>query len=228
MKILGHQKLSMVDFDGHIATTIFTGGCNFACPFCHNSTLVTSIESGKISVEDIFNHLEKRQGIIDAIVVSGGEPTLQPDLIDFIKKVKQYNVLIKLDTNGTRPNVIKELIDSKLIDYIAMDIKNSYEKYNMTAGKKVDINDIKTSINYIISSSIPHEFRTTLVEEFHDIKDIESMSNMLIGANKWCLQKFVDNNNCITSGLHEVSKDKALSMLDIAKKQVSNTALRGY
>lgn len=219
----------MVDYDGHIATTIFTSGCNFACPFCHNSSLVTNIsQNEEIDTNDLFAHLRKRKGIIDAVVISGGEPTLQPDLIDFIKALKEYNVSIKLDTNGTKPEVIKTLIENNLIDYIAMDIKNSPQKYPTTAGKAVDLEAIKTSINYIIKSDIDHEFRTTLVEEFHSTLDILEMSKMLKGAKKWRLQKFVDNDNCIMSGLHEVNKDKATEMLNIAKEYVPNTALRGY
>lgn len=229
MKILGLQKLSMVDYDGHIATTIFTSGCNFACPFCHNSSLVTKIsQNEEIDTNDIFAHLKKRKGIIDAVVISGGEPTLQPDLIDFIKALKEYGVSIKLDTNGTKPEVIKKLIENNLIDYIAMDIKNSPQKYPTTAGRDVNLEAIKTSIDYIIKSNIDHEFRTTLVEEFHSTLDILEMSKKLKGAKKWRLQKFVDNDNCIMSGLHEVNKDKATEMLNIAKEYVPNTALRGY
>ncbi len=229
MKILGLQKLSMVDYDGHIATTIFTSGCNFACPFCHNSSLVTNIvQSEEIDINDILAHIKKRKGIIDAVVISGGEPTLQPDLIDFIKTLKEYDVLIKLDTNGTRPEVIKNLVENNLIDYIAMDIKNSPTKYAITAGKGVDIEAIKTSIKYIIESNIDHEFRTTLVSEFHNTSDIVEMSKMLKGAKKWRLQKFVDNDNCIMSGLHEIKKEQAIEMLKIAKEHVPNTALRGY
>lgn len=229
MKIVGLQKLSMVDYDGHIATTIFTSGCNFACPFCHNSSLVTNIsQNEEIDINDIFAHLKKRKGIIDAVVISGGEPTLQPDLIDFIRSLKEYNVFIKLDTNGTKPKVIKNLIENNLIDYIAMDIKNSPEKYITTTGRDVDIDAIKTSIEYIIKSNIDHEFRTTLVEEFHNTSDIVDMSKMLIGAKKWRLQKFVDNDNCIMAGLHKINKDKANEMLNIAKKYIPNTALRGY
>lgn len=229
MKILGLQKLSMVDYDGHIATTIFTSGCNFACPFCHNSSLVTNIsQNEEIDINDIFAHLKKRKGIIDAVVISGGEPTLQPDLIDFIKALKEYGVSIKLDTNGTKPEVIKKLIENNLIDYIAMDIKNSPQKYTTTAGRDVDLEAVKTSIDYIIKSNIDHEFRTTLVEEFHSTSDILEMAKMLRGSKKWRLQKFVDNDNCIMSGLHEVNKDKATEMLNIAKEYAPNTALRGY
>lgn len=229
MRISGLQKLSLVDYDGHIACTIFTPGCNFACPFCHNSTLVTNIQENEmVTKEDVFAHLKKRAGIIDAIVISGGEPTLQPDLVDFIRELRTLPISIKLDTNGTNLPVLKELVENNLIDYVAMDIKNSMEKYPQTIDRDIEIGKIKDTINYIMSCGIDYEFRTTLVRNFHTDKDIEDIGKMIQGAKKYCLQKFVDNDNCIGKGLTEISKADAQNMQDIAQKYIPNTILRGY
>lgn len=229
MKISGIQKLSMVDYDGHIACTIFTTGCNFACPFCHNSGLVTKIDTSTlISTEEVIAHLKKRKGIIDAIVISGGEPTLQPDLIDFIKSLRELDISIKLDTNGTNLPILKELVENNLIDYVAMDIKNSIAKYPLTINKDVEKGTILDTIKYIMTSGIDYEFRTTLVKEFHSVSDIKDIAQMIKGAKKYCLQKFVDNDNCIAEGLHEVPKSEANKMLEAIKQDIPNTMLRGY
>lgn len=219
----------MVDYDGHIACTIFTTGCNFACPFCHNSGLVTKIDgSTLIPTEEVIAHLKKRKGIIDAIVISGGEPTLQPDLIDFIRDLRKMDISIKLDTNGTNLPVLKELVENNLIDYVAMDIKNSIEKYPLTTNKDVEKGTILDTIKYIMSSGIDYEFRTTLVKEFHTISDMKDIAQMIKGAKKYCLQKFVDNDNCIAEGLHEVPKSEAKKMLEVIKEYIPNVQLRGY
>ncbi len=229
MKIFGMQKLSLVDYDGHMATTIFTGGCNFACPFCHNAGLVTEIDtSTEVSENEIFEHLNKRRGIIDAVVISGGEPTLQLGLIDFAKKVKALGLKVKLDTNGTNPKVIKDLIELGLVDYIAMDIKNSIDKYPLTVGKAVDTNAIMESTRYIMSCGVDYEFRTTMVSELHSLSDIDKMGKMIRGARRWYLQKYVDSENCIERGFHEIKKSDIVSMQEVAKKYVENTLLRGY
>ena len=227
MKISGIQKLSMVDFDQHISCTLFTSGCNFACPFCHNSTLVYN-EEKELNEIEIFNYLIKRQGIIDSVVISGGEPTLYPDLPDFIRKLKKLNLLIKLDTNGTNPQMIQYLYENNLIDYIAMDIKNSLTNYNSTIGTIACIDNIKASINYIMSCGIDYEFRTTLVEEFHSIEDIENISKEISGAKKYFLQKFVDSGHCISSELHAIPKETALIFQEMLQKTIPETHLRGY
>lgn len=223
------QKLSLVDYDGHMATTLFTAGCNFACPFCHNSGLVTQIDTRtEIGESEIFEHLKKRKGIIDAVVISGGEPTLQKDLVEFARSLKKFGVLVKLDTNGTNPDAIKHLVKEGLVDYIAMDIKNSTQKYSTTADRLVDIESIMQSINYIMSCGVDYEFRTTMVSELHNDSDVAQMGQMIKGAKKWYLQKYVDSDTCIVSGFHEIKKQDILKMQNIAKKYVENTVLRGY
>lgn len=227
MKISGFQKLSLVDFDGHISATIFVSGCNFACPFCHNAGLVKGSEP-VIDEEEILGYLRQRFGLLDSVCISGGEPTLYADLPEFITKVKQIGYEIKLDTNGTNPDMIKYLVENKLIDYIAMDIKNSYDNYPKTIGKNFDIDIIKQSINYIMTCGIDYEFRTTLVSQLHTFDDIKKISKMIKGAKRYSLQKFEDSGNCIASNLTEVSKDDANMYLGYLMDFIPHTKLRGY
>lgn len=227
MKISGIQKLSLVDFDGYVACTIFTSGCNFACPFCHNSRLVNNTEPD-IKEKEILEYLTKRKNMIDAVCISGGEPTLHHDLKDFIIKIKQLGYKVKLDSNGTNPEMIKDLYESKLIDYIAMDIKNSYEKYSITIGKEYELENIKKSINYIMSCGIDYEFRTTLVESLHEKDDMKAIGKMIKSAKKYYLQKFEDSGECIQSGLKEINKQLATEYLEIVKKYIPTAKLRGY
>lgn len=227
MKISGLQKLSLVDFDGHMASTIFTSGCNFSCPFCHNSGLVKGTEP-EISESEIFQYLEKRKGLIDSVCISGGEPTLHKDLPAFISRIKNLGLLVKLDTNGTNLEMLKFLVENKLIDYIAMDIKNSLENYSLTTARDINTNTIKESINYIMNCGIEYEFRTTLVKEFHSEDDIQKISKLISNAKKYYLQKFQDNENCIQKNLNPVEKNEANKYLEILRKTIPNTALRGY
>ena len=227
MKILGLQKLSLVDWDGHITCTVFAGHCNFACPFCHNSSLVTS-EENEINENEVLEYLDKRKNMLDSVCVSGGEPTLYSDLPDFIKKIKDMGYKVKLDTNGTNLNMIKTLVENGLIDYIAMDIKNSIEKYPMTAGRDCDYDTILQSIEYIKTCGIDYEFRTTLIDEFHKEEDIIKISKMLDGAKRYYLQKFVDSGNCIQSGLHEVKKDVSTKYVEHLSNHIGQVQLRGY
>ncbi len=228
MKLAGLQKVTLLDFPGKLACTIFTCGCNFRCPFCHNGATVLEAETF-IPFEDILDYLKSRKGLIDAVVVSGGEPTLMPDLKEKIIKLKELGFLVKLDTNGTNPNIVKDLYESKLIDYVAMDIKNSFEKYPLTAGvKNIDLNKVKETIDYLMNSGIDYEFRTTLMDEFHNEADIEKMGELIKGASKMFLQKFVERDSCIQKGLREVSKENALKVQKILQKSIKNVNLRGY
>lgn len=227
MKISGLQKLSLVDFDGHMSATIFTSGCNFACPFCHNSRLVNNIEE-EINTQEILDFLIKRKNMLDSVCISGGEPTLNPDLPEFIKKIKEIGYIVKLDTNGTNPDMIKYLYTNKLIDYVAMDIKNSYNKYPLTAGKNLNIDNVKTSINYIMNCGIDYEFRTTLIAEHHTIDDIHDIAKMIKHAKRYFLQKFEDSGECLTNGLHAVNKEDAIQYKELLEKKISKVSLRGY
>lgn len=226
MKICGIQKVSLVDFNGHICSTLFTSGCNFACPFCHNAGLVKGIEES-IPTEDILDYLQKRKNVIDSVCISGGEPTLHPDLPEFLKTIKEMGYLIKLDTNGTNLEMLKYLVENKLIDYIAMDIKNSLEKYNLTIDRGYTL-AIQSTVDYIKSCGLPYEFRTTLVKEFHEEKDMYSIAELLNGAQLYYLQKFEDSGNCLQNGLHAIDRDTATHFQDILSKTIKNTHLRGY
>jgi len=168
MRLGGYQKLTLIDYPGKIATTVFTVGCSFRCPFCHNPELVLPdhFPAPNKMEKEFFEFLKKRKGKIQGVCITGGEPTIQPDIIAFIKKVKKMGFLVKLDSNGTRPDILKKVIDGKLVDFIAMDIKNSLKKYSKTVGTKVDIERIKLSIELIMNSGIDYEFRTTVVQVF--------------------------------------------------------------
>lgn len=229
MKIIGLEKLSLVDYDGHTACTLFTGGCNFRCPFCHNGDLVLIPDKFEsYSDEIIFSYLKKRQGLLDGVVISGGEPTLYHDLPEYIKRIKELNYDIKLDTNGTNPEMLEFLMEEKLIDYVAVDIKSSKDGYAKTVGLQSFPEKVCETIELLKSNKIDYEFRTTLVDEFISEDDIVSMSKWLKGCSVLFLQKFIEREGCIAKGLHEVEKEKALQYLDILKRNGINAKLRNY
>lgn len=227
MDFAGIDTLSLVDYDGEISTTIFTKGCNFRCPFCHNKTLVSELDNEFISWETLYSYLKKRAGVLDAVVITGGEPTLMNDLVTKIKSIKELGYKIKLDTNGTSPEVLKELVNSKLIDYVAMDVKNGEHYYDKTCGTKVDISKIKESLDFLKEGYIDYELRTTLVDEYHSKESILDMINLVKGHKKLYLQKFIDRENCITRGLHEVNKEKAEEFKSILEPYI-DVNLRNY
>ena len=229
IKIAGWQKVTLIDYPGKIATGIFLAGCNFRCPYCHNPDLIT-IEPDKeyIAEEKIWAYLNKRKGIIDGVCIGGGEPLLNKDLEDFLSKIKKSGYLIKLDTNGFAPDFLAKLINKKLVDYIAMDIKACLDKYNQVAGAKVDVNKIKQSIKLIISSGLDYEFRTTVLPKFHDLEEIEKIAKMIKGADKYFLQSF-NNKITLDKSLQKASSftEKELAkMKKIALKYVKNCQIR--
>ncbi|MBR2876085.1 MAG: anaerobic ribonucleoside-triphosphate reductase activating protein [Clostridia bacterium] len=228
MLIKGFQKLTLLDYPGKTACTVFTGGCNYRCPFCHNAGLVTRIDTEIIDESEVFAHLKKRQGILDGVAVSGGEPLLQPDIEDFLAKIKELGYSIKLDTNGSFPDKLKDIIEKGLCDYVAMDIKNSKERYPETVGiKTFDIRDMEKSVEILKSGVVPFEFRTTVTKNFHTLKDIEDIAKWIAGTEQYYLQNFVDSGNLIDSNVEGVSKEEMYSMLEVAKKYVPAVQLRG-
>ncbi len=229
MKISGFQKLTLLDFPGKTAATIFTGGCNMRCPFCHNALLVTELsETEDIPEEEVISYLKKRQGILDGVCITGGEPLLQKDIADFMKKVKALGLAIKLDTNGSYPEKLKSLVEAGLCDYIAMDIKNSKEKYPETVGiKDFDISAIEKSVSYIMSCGVDYEFRTTVVRELHEAADIEKIGEWIRGAKRYFLQNFVDSGNLIGEGMSAHNRETLDSMRICAEKCVDFVSLRG-
>lgn len=228
MDFVGIDKFSLLDFEDRISCVLFCKPCNYRCPFCHNGTTVLEAET-VIPFEDILEYLESRKGLVDAVVVSGGEPTLMPDLKEKIIKLKELGFLIKLDTNGTNPEVVKDLYENHLIDYVAMDIKNSFVKYAMTVGvKNAFLDKISQTIKFLMTSGIDYEFRTTLIDEFHNEQDMRDIAETIKGAKRLYLQKYVDRESCIAHGYHEVSKEKAERFVDILKGNIEQVALRGY
>ena len=228
MDFVGIDKFSLLDYEDKVSCVLFSKACNFRCPFCHNGLTVLEADTF-IPFDDILAYLRGRTGLIDAVVVSGGEPTLMGDLKEKITKLKEMGFLIKLDTNGTNPEVIKDLYESHLIDYVAMDIKNSFEKYPLTVGMKVvDLNKIKESINYLMTSGIDYEFRTTLIEEFHNEEDIKKIGELIKGAKRLYLQKYVDRESCIEHGFHEIKEETVKKYKDILLQYVNKVELRGY
>lgn len=216
MLILGLTKTTLLDYPGKVAATIFTGGCNFRCPFCHNGSLVLNPSNEtRISEDEVIEHLIKRQNLLEGVCISGGEPTMQGELPIFLSKVKELGYLVKLDTNGMHPEIIKKLAEDKLIDYVAMDVKNTYEKYGLTTGlENIDVSKIRKTIDYLMHGTLPYEFRTTVVKEYHSLVDIHNIANMISGAGTWYLQGFKDSEGVIKKGLSSYTKEELLNMTE--------------
>lgn len=220
MKIGGVQKFSMIDYPDKIACIVFTQGCNFRCPYCHNPELVKPEMFGEsLNEEEFFDFLKERVGKLDAVSITGGEPTLQYDLIEFIKKIRDLGFLIKLDTNGTNPEMLKEIIDQKLVNYIAMDIKAPLQNYEKITGVPADVKKIKKSIELIKNSGIDYEFRTTLVKNLLSLEDLKQIGEEIKGAKKYYLQKFIPTKTVRA----EMMEEKSFSDEEIeeAKKHLS-------
>lgn len=227
MNICGLEKLTVTDYPGYVSCIIFTQGCNFNCPFCHNSSLIP-FGKGTVTEDEVFAYLEKRKKILDGVVITGGEPLLQLNIKDFIKKIKELGLKVKLDTNGTNYKMLKELIDDGLIDYIAMDIKNDMANYEAISGyKKFNFNSVKETIKLIESSNIDYEFRTTLVKEFHKYQNIENICEFINQKSKYYLQNFENNEAVLTGGLHGFAEGELKNMAEKLKEKHSNIIIRG-
>lgn len=228
MEFTGIDKMSLLDYDDLVSAVLFTPKCNFRCPFCHNGLTVLDSEE-IIPFDQIVSYLNSRRGLIDAVVITGGEPTLMPELKERIIVLRSMGFKIKLDTNGTNPDVLKDLVSNGLLDYVAMDIKNSIEMYPETCGVcQIPSERIKESIEFLKTNKVDYEFRTTLVDEYHTSDSIISMGKLIKGAKKLYLQKFVDREGVIKKGLHEVSLEKAQSFASTLRKSVEQVNLRGY
>ncbi|MBP5624677.1 MAG: anaerobic ribonucleoside-triphosphate reductase activating protein [Lachnospiraceae bacterium] len=228
MQIHGFNKTTLLDFPGHLASTVFTGGCNMRCPYCQNADLVLNpMSQPLISEEVVFDHIKKRKGIIEGVCITGGEPTLQKDLEDFIKRLKDLGVLVKLDTNGYRPEITRKLMENGLIDYVAMDIKSSLDEYHIVSGVNLDTSLIKESVELLKNGPIDYEFRTTVVKELHSKETFEKIGELLSGAKQYFLQGYIDSERVIERRFSSYTKEELEGFVTILKKTIKNVSIRG-
>jgi len=231
--ICGLQKMTLLDYPGKIACTVFLGGCNFRCPFCHNSELFMGKPEKLMEDEEFFAFLKSRKGLLDGVCVSGGEPTLYKHLPEFLAKIKELGFLVKLDTNGYRPEVVKELVEKGLVDYIAMDVKNSPARYAQTVGlETMDLAPIEESLRFLISGEVPYELRTTLVSQFHDAASIQDMGQWLgslvtgLKPKRLFLQSFVDRDTVLFGNLSAPESEATREFAGILEPFVDAVTIR--
>ena len=229
MIIHGFTKTTLLDYPGHVASTVFTGGCNFRCPFCHNGNLVLHPNDYPTIAEDeILAFLKKRKGIVSGVCISGGEPTLQQDLPSFISKIKSLDILVKLDTNGYRPDVLKSLVSEDLIDYVAMDIKAGRNNYGKACGlDNVDMSKIEESASFLLKCNLPYEFRTTVVNGIHTDEDFKDIAIWIGGAKKYFLQSYTEKDSVIDKTCKSFSDRYLDHFLNIVIKTIPSAELRG-
>lgn len=229
MEIKGLTKTTLLDYPGHTAATLFVGGCQFKCPFCHNGSLVTGASAlPNIPLEEVYTFLEKRKGLLDGVCITGGEPAFQPDLKELLYHIKEMDYLIKLDTNGYDPVLLDHLFKESLVDYVAMDVKNSQEKYARTVGKNnLDLTRIKLSVDLIRDSGIDYEFRTTVVRELHSKEDMLSIAKWLRNAKNYYLQSYVDSEDVIMPIFTSYSRDELLEIQAMMEEYLPSIHLRG-
>ncbi len=228
MTIEGLQKLTLLDYPGRTACTVFLAGCNFRCPFCHNYELVASPVAPLMSDEELLDYLQKRKGLLDGVAITGGEPLLRKELPDLLRKIKALGYAVKLDTNGSFPARLKALVGEGLIDYVAMDIKNAPDRYGETVGfLKLELNAIQESIDFLMTDAVDYEFRTTVIEQFHGPREIEAIGQWIQGAKRWFLQRFKPSERVPDGSLTAPTTQKMQDYLEIARKAIPATELRG-
>lgn len=229
MKICGLNKTTLLDYPGKVAATIFIGGCNFRCPFCHNSSLVTNTASQpEISQTEILNFFKKRRGILEGVCVTGGEPTLFPELADFLSDIRELGYPIKLDTNGSNPSFLRFLVQNDLISKVAMDIKSSPQNYSKLTGiTTLDFHAIETSVSYLLEENVDYEFRTTVVRELHNIQDFVEISQWIKGAKAYYLQAYKDSEEVLQPGFSSYSLEELEHFRTILQKTIPLVEIRG-
>lgn len=228
MKLHGLQKMTLLDFPEHVACTVFLGGCDFRCPFCHNFELADGSAKAVMTDDDFFKFLSGRKGLLDGVAITGGEPCMHKELPAFLAKIKELGFAVKLDTNGYHPETLENILENELCDYVAMDIKNSPAKYAETCGiKEIDISVIKKSIGLVMKKAKDYEFRTTVVKEFHSEEDFEEIGKMIKGGGRYFLQAFTDRDTVPFGNLHAPSRDELEKYAAIARKYVSKAEVRG-
>ena len=228
MNINGLQKLTLLDYPGRTACTVFLAGCDMRCPFCHNSELISGNAPVELTDTDLLEFLKKRKGLLDGVAFTGGEPTLRRELPDLMKKIKDMGYSVKLDTNGNHPDMLKHILDNGLADYVAMDIKNSPERYAQTIGlDSFDMEPVYKSIALLLSSGIDFEFRTTVVDQLHDEESFTKIGPMIEGAPRYFLQPFTDRDSVIFSGFTPPQKEKLEKYASIVSPFVGSVEIRG-
>ena len=227
MTISGLQKMTLLDFPGKCACTVFLAGCNLRCPFCHNASLVLGSPEPAMDEEAFFAFLSKRKGLLDGVCVTGGEPTLRKDLPDFIRKIKKLGYLVKLDTNGSNPGMLKTLLEEKLLDYVAMDIKNCPDRYAETCGGPDILSNVEECLSLLRRSSLEWELRTTCVKPFHDKAAMEAIGKWLTGTKNYFLQSFVDSGDLIGTGVSGFTKEEMEALRQAVLPYIPTTRIRG-
>ena len=231
--IAGLQKMTLLDYPGKVACTVFLQGCNFRCPFCHNSGLLDGRGEAAMTSQELLAFLEKRKGLLDGVCITGGEPTLDPELPDLLRAIKAMGFSLKLDTNGSRPGLLKELVAAGLVDYVAMDIKNSPERYGITAGVPgMQLASVEESIAFLLEGTVEYEFRTTVVEELHDPAAMAAIGAWLReldgqhSAKQFFLQPYVDRETVAAEGLHAPDRETLEKMADALRPFADSVAIR--
>ena len=229
MKICGLQKTTLLDFPGRVAATLFTGGCNFRCPFCHNSGLLSGDAEAAYSVREILQFLEKRKRILEGVCITGGEPTLQPDLEDFIRDIRSLGLAVKLDTNGYRPDVLKALCQKGLLDYAAMDIKAGRDRYETAAGVcGLDMKRIDESVRFLLEGHLPYELRTTVVRGIHEAEDFRQIGPWIKGCRRYFLQAFKDSGDILVPQAYDAfSAEEMRAFMELVRPYAEEVSLRG-
>ena len=228
MKIHGLQKMTLLDYPGRVACTVFLGGCDFHCPFCHHFGLVDGSDPAVMDERELFAFLEKRRGLLDGVAITGGEPCLRPELPDLIRGIRALGYSVKLDTNGAHPALLEGLLREGLVDYVAMDIKNSPANYGRTIGVPgFGLAPVRRSAALLMEGAADYEFRTTVVEELHTAEDFREIGRWLAGARRYFLQAFTDRETVPVGGLHAPSRERMEEYAAIARQTIAEVALRG-
>lgn len=232
MRIAGLQKLTLLDYPGKTAATVFTPGCNFRCPFCHNADLVTGADarSSDVPLDEFFAFLDKRQGLLDGVCITGGEPLMQPGIEDFCTRVRELGFAVKLDTNGSFPGRLRAMVDAGLVDCVAMDVKNAPERYAETVGVPgFDLAPVQASLDFLRTDAVPYELRTTVVRELHSADDLRALAAWIEGARSWHLQSFIDADSVLggTGRFNAWDPDDLKALLPDLQRLVPTAALRG-
>ena len=229
MKIHGLQKMTLLDFPGKVACTVFLGGCDLRCPFCHNAELIDGAAPAVMEEEELLAFLKKRQGLLEGVALTGGEPLLRgDDLLRLAEKIRELGYPLKLDTNGTHPERLRKIIDGGLVSYVAMDIKNSPEKYAETCGlSQMDLAPVRESVSLLMEGRTDYEFRTTTMAELHDADSFRKIGVWIRGAKRYYLQKFTDRDTVPFEGFHAPADGEMAQYLAIAREYVPEAEIRG-